>query len=98
VRAEGIDVPVIPGIKVITSPRQLTAIPRDFHVNLPQGLVERILSAKDPAAARKAGVDFAAGLCAGLYEQKVPCLHFYTMGRGQAVAEVLSNLKQKGII
>ncbi len=98
VRAEGIDVPVIPGIKVVTSPRQLTAIPRDFHVNLPQGLVERILSAKDPAAARKAGVDFATELCAGLYEQKVPCLHFYTMGRGQAVAEVLSNLKQKGII
>jgi methylenetetrahydrofolate reductase (NADPH) len=98
VRQAGIVVPVIPGVKVITTQRQLTAIPRDFHVDMPDELVRAILDASDPEQARKAGIDFSIKLCTQLYEQKVPCLHFYTMGKGGAVAGVLEGLKQKGII
>ncbi|MDI6739609.1 MAG: methylenetetrahydrofolate reductase [Candidatus Edwardsbacteria bacterium] len=97
-RKEGITVPIIPGVKVITSERQLTAIPRDFHVNLPDRLVSRIRGAKEPGQARKAGIEFAVKLCLDLLEQKAPCLHFYTMGKGGAVAEVLRELKNKKLI
>lgn len=97
-RDAGITVPIIPGVKVITSERQLTAIPRDFHVNLPDALVTQIRGASDQANSRKAGIEFAVKLCLDLMEQKVPCLHFYTMGKGGAVAEVLGTLKSKGLI
>jgi methylenetetrahydrofolate reductase (NADPH) len=83
---------------VITSERQLTAIPRDFHVNLPDGLVSAVRGATDHAQRRAAGIEFAVKLCLDLLEQKVPCLHFYTMGKGGAVAEVLATLKTKGLI
>ncbi len=97
-RDAGITVPIIPGVKVITSERQLTAIPRDFHVNLPDELVSLIRDAKDHIQARAAGVGFAVKLCLDLLEQHVPCLHFYTMGRGGSVAEVLGALKGKALI
>jgi len=97
-RREGIAVPIVPGVKVITGERQLAAIPRDFHVNLPDGLVSRIKGAKENAVSRKAGIEFAVNLCLDLLEQKVPCLHFYTMGKGGGVAEVLRELKSKKLI
>ncbi|HTY08747.1 MAG TPA: methylenetetrahydrofolate reductase [Candidatus Edwardsbacteria bacterium] len=97
-RKEGINVPIIPGVKVITSERQLTAIPRDFHVNLPDALVSQIRGAADHTASRQAGITFAVKLCLDLLEQQVPCLHFYTMGKGGSVAEVLGTLKSKGLI
>ncbi len=97
-RGAGVTVPIIPGVKVVTSERQMTAIPRDFHVDLPEALVSRLRAASDHARARDAGVGFAVDLCLDLLEQDVPCLHFYTMGRGAGVAEVLGRLRDRGSI
>ena len=97
-RQEGIEVPIIPGIKVITADKQLASIPRDFHVSLPEQLVAAVKSAPSPEQAKRAGVDFAVRLCLDLADLKVPCLHFYTMAKTTAVAEVLAGLKGKGLI
>jgi len=91
-RGVGIKVPIIPGIKPITSVSQLTSVPREFHVDLPEELVERIGRARGRADAFQAGVGFATDLCRRLLKQDVPGLHFFTMGRGQSTAEVLRNL------
>lgn len=96
-RSAGIGVPIIPGIKVITNEKQIVNIPRDFHVTLPEKLVEGIVRAPDQEAARRFGIDYAVGLCRDLIELKVPCIHFYTMGRSQAVAQVLERLKGHGL-
>ena len=88
-RAIGIKVPIIPGIKPVTNARQLVSIPREFHVDLPEELVGRITRATTPADAARAGVEFTTKLCRDLLKQDVPGLHFYTMGRGRATAEVL---------
>ena len=88
-RAIGIKVPIIPGIKPVTNARQLVSIPREFHVDLPEELVGRITRAPTPADAARAGVEFTTKLCRDLLKQDVPGLHFYTMGRGRATAEVL---------
>ena len=37
-REMGIEVPIIPGLKPITSKRQLTVLPRTFHVDIPTEL------------------------------------------------------------
>ncbi|MBN2464816.1 methylenetetrahydrofolate reductase [candidate division WOR-3 bacterium] len=88
-RAIGIKVPIIPGIKPVTSARQLVTIPREFHVDLPEELVSLITHAAAPADAARAGVEFTTRLCRELLKRGVPGLHFYTMGRGRATAEVL---------
>ena len=88
-RAIGIDVPIIPGIKPVTSSRQLAAIPREFHVDLPEGLVNRIRRASTPGEAVRAGVAYTARLCRELWDQGVPGLHFYTMGKSRVAAEVM---------
>jgi methylenetetrahydrofolate reductase (NADPH) len=97
-RQEGIGVPIIPGVKVITTDKQLASIPRDFHISLPEQLVDAVKSAPGPDQAKQAGVAFAIRLCQDLAELKVPCLHFYTMAKTTAVAEVLAGLKGKGLI
>ena len=91
-RGIGIDVPIIPGIKPITSTRQLTSVPREFHVDLPDELVERITGAKSRREAYRAGVDVTTRLCRDLLDQGVPGLHFFTMGRGRSTADVLGRI------
>ncbi len=95
-RAVGITVPIIPGIKPVTSARQLRTIPREFHVDLPEELVQRIERARAPGEAVRAGVDFTTQLCRALWEQNVPGLHFYTMGKSRVAAEVLKAVYRDG--
>ncbi len=96
-RQAGISVPIIPGVKVITGEKQLVNIPRDFHVDLPEGLVAGIKGASGQDQARSFGTDYAVKLCRDLLDLRVPCIHFYTMGKSGAVADVLGQLKGKGL-
>jgi methylenetetrahydrofolate reductase (NADPH) len=98
VRAAGITVPIIPGIKIITSAHQLTALPRDFHLDLPDELVSAVRNADGPTTAREAGLAYTVKFCSELIGLGAPCLHFYTMGKGTLVAEALNRLKQKNLI
>jgi len=91
-RAIGIGVPIIPGVKPVTAARQLTSIPREFHVDLPEELVRLIERASTAAEASRAGIEFSVRLCRDLLQHDAPGLHFYTMGRGRSVAEVLKAL------
>ncbi len=43
----GIDVPVIPGLKPITNKKQLSVLPRIFHVDIPSDLSNAIMRAAD---------------------------------------------------
>jgi methylenetetrahydrofolate reductase (NADPH) len=97
-RQAGITVPIIPGIKVLVNREQLNSIPRDFHLSIPEKLVDKINSAKDKADIRGAGIEFATKLCLNLIDLKVPCIHFYTLGKTAATAEVMQKLKVKDLI
>lgn len=94
-RAIGIKVPIIPGIKPVTNAKQLVSIPREFHVDLPEELVSCITRAATPGDAARAGVEFTTRLCRDLLKQDVPGLHFYTMGKGRATAEVLKTMSDE---
>jgi methylenetetrahydrofolate reductase (NADPH) len=92
-RASGIRAPIIPGVKPVTTAKQLAAIPRDFHVDLPDELVTRISRAATPQDAVRTGIEFTTRLCRELLKQDVPGLHFYTMGKGRVVSEVLKEIR-----
>ncbi|MFA5994846.1 MAG: methylenetetrahydrofolate reductase [Patescibacteria group bacterium] len=98
VRLAGITVPIIPGIKILTNKKQLDLIPSLFHIDLPQVLVQAIKQAKDNKAAQEVGIQFTINFCQELIKLNVPCLHFYTMGKGDVVAETLKRLQQQALI
>ena len=88
-REAGITVPVIPGLKPLTRVSQAAAVPRNFHVSLPDSLVRSLEEARTPEEERRAGVRAAARLAESLLSGGAPSLHFFTMGRGGATREVL---------
>ena len=91
-RAVGINIPIIPGIKIITRENHLKTIPRIFHVDIPMELSEQ-LEGFSKEKIYQTGVDWAIKQCRELVDAKVPCIHFYIMNTAQEVAEVVSTIK-----
>jgi methylenetetrahydrofolate reductase (NADPH) len=89
-REQGIDVPIIPGLRVLTNTRQLTSIPRTFHCEIPELLAHEISSAPDRA--RDIGVAWTVEQSRELIEAGAPSLHFFVMTRSGAVNAVLAQL------
>lgn len=87
-REEGITVPIIPGLKPITSLKQMTALPRTFFINLPDDLVKELEKCKDNAAAKQVGIEWCIQQSKDLVKGGVPVLHYYTMSRAEAVKEI----------
>ncbi|RAK67934.1 methylenetetrahydrofolate reductase [NAD(P)H] [Hymenobacter edaphi] len=91
-REAGINVPIIPGLKPITTKAQLTALPRSFFLNLPDELVDAIHLAPDNAAAREIGIEWCINQSRELMAHGVPVLHYYSMGKAESVRRVAAAL------
>ena len=91
-RTKGIDVPIIPGLKPVTTQNQMISLPQTFHVDLPEALVKEILKCKDNRDVRHVGVEWAIRQSKELLEFGVPGLHFYTMGRSDNIREIAKNI------
>lgn len=87
-RNEGINVPIIPGLKPITTKNQVNLLPRLFYMDIPDELVSEVEKCKDNAAAAQVGVEWAIQQSKELVEFGVPCLHFYSMGKSASVQKV----------
>lgn len=90
-RRQGIEVPIIPGLKVLTSKNHLTSIPRIFHVEIPLELSEEVLAAK-PEHVLEIGVEWARKQAEELLNRKVPAVHFYVMQSAKAIRMLLDKL------
>ncbi len=91
-RDEGITVPIIPGLKPITTLKQMTALPRTFFINMPEDLVKALEACKDNAAAKRVGIEWCIQQSKELMAAGVPVLHYYTMSRADAVKEIAGAL------
>ena len=87
-RAAGITVPIIPGLKPLTTKSQVTTLPRTFHLDLPDALAEAVAAAADNAAARQLGIEWCIGQSRELVAHGVPCLHYYSMGKAEAIGQI----------
>ena len=87
-RAQGIDVPIIPGLRILTSPRQLTSIPRAFHCEIPEALGHEIEAAPDRT--RDIGAAWAVDQVTELLDAGAPSAHFFVMSSAKAVNDVLA--------
>ena len=87
-RAEGITVPIVPGLKPITSANQLTVLPKVFHVDLPEPLAKELAACRDDAAAREVGVEWCTAQAQELKDSGVPSIHFYSLMATESVRRV----------
>jgi methylenetetrahydrofolate reductase (NADPH) len=91
-RDYGITVPIIPGLKPLTTKTQLTVLPRVFYIDLPEELSDAVEKCKTKEDVRQVGVEWAIKQSKELMEFGVPCLHFYSMGKSKSVFEVAKEL------
>ena len=91
-RNAGISVPIIPGLKPLSTARQIEVIPEAFSIDLPVELTEEVRKAgNDKEAVRRIGIEWCTAQCRELLYEGVPAVHFYTMGKATNVVEVLRN-------
>jgi methylenetetrahydrofolate reductase (NADPH) len=96
-RAEGIDVPVLPGIIPIERAGQLDRMAALCRARVPPALrAELDARADDPVAVAAFGVAYATSQCAELLAGGAPGLHFYTLNRSSATRAIVSALRAQG--
>jgi methylenetetrahydrofolate reductase (NADPH) len=88
VRAEGITVPIIPGIKPFGKLSQLSVVPKTFKIDLPQPLASEALKCTTDEQARELGKEWCIQQCKELMAAGVPSIHFYTVGAVDSVRAV----------
>lgn len=91
-REIGINVPIIPGLKPIYSRKQLTVLPKTFHIDLPTDLSNEILKCKTDAEVEKLGTEWLLHQSKDLKKSGVPVLHYYTLGKPHVVANVVREI------
>lgn len=87
-RAEGIGVPIVPGIKPLTALRQMSLLPRVFHIDIPRELSIELSRCKDDAAVRELGIEWGVAQAKELKAAGVPSIHFYAMHATQSVEKI----------
>jgi len=89
-RQAGITVPVIPGLKPISTPRQISLLPESFSIDIPLELTAEIEKAgDDKEKIYRIGTEWCTEQCKDLIRHGVPAVHFYTMGKTGNIVSIL---------
>jgi methylenetetrahydrofolate reductase (NADPH) len=88
----GITVPIIPGLKPITNKKQLTILPRIFHVDIPTELSNAINKCKTDAECEQVGTEWLIQQSKELKAAGVPVLHYYTLGKPKVIRDVCQQI------
>lgn len=89
-RKAGITVPIIPGLKPLSTARQISTLPEAFSLDIPLELTEAMNDAKNnKEAAYRIGTEWCTMQCKDLIRHGVPAVHFYTMGKSENIVNIL---------
>ncbi|AUC16061.1 methylenetetrahydrofolate reductase [NAD(P)H] [Tenacibaculum sp. SZ-18] len=91
-RAEGITVPIIPGLKPISTKKQLNMIPHRFKVDLPDDLIMAVVNCKNNQQVREVGVEWCINQSKELIIKGVPFLHYYSMGKSDNIKNIAKEI------
>lgn len=87
-RKEGINVPILPGLKPISKMSQLTVLPKVFRTDIPEELAARVRECKSDEEVRKAGIEWGIRQSRELLENGAPGIHYYTMSVSDSVSKI----------
>ncbi|MFN3916621.1 MAG: methylenetetrahydrofolate reductase [NAD(P)H] [Flavobacteriales bacterium] len=89
-REMGITVPIIPGLKPITTLKHISFLPKFFHIDFPEDLSNELEKCQTDKDVFRVGVEWGQKQSKELMDSGVPCIHYYTMGKSEAVKEIAS--------
>ena len=87
-RAEGINIPIIPGLKPLTTAKQLINLPKIFHIDIPEDLCDAVHACETDKDVKEVGIEWMINQCKELVEFGAPVLHFYTMGNAEPTKRI----------
>lgn len=88
-RKVGITVPIIPGIKPITTAKHISFLPKTFFIDMPDALTDELDKCKNNEQVMEVGIEWGIQQCKELLAAGVPCIHYYTMGKSEAVKRIV---------
>jgi methylenetetrahydrofolate reductase (NADPH) len=91
-REEGITVPIIPGLKPLTTKKQLTILPSVFHIDIPEDLADAVEKCKTNEDVKKVGIEWCIAQSKELKKNGVPILHYYSMSKSDSVKAIASQI------
>jgi len=97
-REAGIEVPIIPGLKVLTSKKQLRTIPSNFHCDIPSELADEAEAAENRKQVIEVGIEWACRQAEELLAGGAPSIHFYVMQNAKAVGQVMERLVARDLL
>lgn len=89
-RENGIEVPIIPGLKPIATKNQLTLIPHRFKVDIPEDLIQAVEKCKNNAEVKQVGIEWCIAQSKELIAAGTPVLHYYSMGKSSNIQAIAS--------
>ncbi len=92
-RQNDIDVPIVPGLKILRSVNHLRSLPRFFHLNIPDELTAEVDA--NPSRVKEIGIEWAKKQSLELMEKGVPGMHYYIMGDPSPALDVIDYLQKK---
>ena len=87
-RAAGITVPIIPGLKPLTSLTQQALLPKTFHIDLPMELARELCRCRSNEDVKALGVEWGVQQARELKAARVPSIHFYSMNATASVEAI----------
>ncbi|MCK5029676.1 MAG: methylenetetrahydrofolate reductase [NAD(P)H] [Bacteroidales bacterium] len=87
-RAKGINVPIVPGIKPISSLKDIDLLPQIFRIDIPEDLVKEIKKCKTNSEVRELGVEWTTKQSKELMNFGVPGIHYYTLGQSDNIKKI----------
>ena len=91
-RDNGINVPIIPGIKPLSTKKQLLVLPKIFNIDLPESLTNEVEKCQNDTLVAEIGTNWAIQQCKELMQADVPVLHFYTMGKSSQTKTICESI------
>ncbi len=90
----GIHIPIVPGLKILTTKKHLTVIPRTFHVDMPDELIEQIQNASNDKQVQEIGIEWTYRQSLDLLDKGVKNLHYYIMQNTQPFIKLMDKVKK----
>ncbi|MCK4662416.1 MAG: methylenetetrahydrofolate reductase [Bacteroidales bacterium] len=91
-RNNGINIPIIPGIKPLVLKNQISVLSQIFKIDIPEEFAKDVRKCKTDKEANELGIEWSIKQCKDLIKNNVPVLHFYTMGAGKSVKRIAKEI------
>lgn len=91
-RFNGINVPIIPGMKPIKTMDHITFLPKFFKIDYPEALSKELIKCKDSKQVEALGIEWGIQQSKELKEAGVPCIHYYTMSNSSMVKTIAKEI------